>query len=59
MCGWRVSDELSLDGYVADVPDDMPAVAAVLVAEERIEQKKREERDLSRRREYLRFRGSG
>ena len=51
--------DLSLDGYVADVPDDMPAVAAVLVAEDRIEQQKREERDFSHRREYLRYRGSG
>ena len=50
--------DLSLDGYVADVPDDMPAVAAVLVAEERIEQQKRDERDFSRRREYIRWRGS-
>ena len=50
--------DLSLDGYVADVPDDMPAVAAVMVAEERIEQQKRDERDFSRRREYIRWRGS-
>ena len=50
--------DLSLDGYVADVPDDMPAVAAVLVAEERIEQQNRDERDFSRRREYIRWRGS-
>jgi len=37
--------ELNLDGYVADVPDDIPAVADVLVAEDRIEQQKSEDRD--------------